>query len=198
MKLQFLALRGAGSKLPRWTWWALGGVTLLLLTRKEDAMPDRPPSTGSTQAKRLAQLHPELAKRWKLAAAEYKLRYPGKPQPHLATTFRSRAEQAEAYATGRRGIPGEKRITNAKPGESLHNYLPALAFDVFFPTPIDQVGYGDDGLFILFAQIAKGYGLAWGGDWPGFKDRPHFEPPNYSWRDAAAGRTPRFPPLRQT
>lgn len=151
-------------------------------------MPDRPPSTGSTQAKRLAQLHPELAKRWKLAAAEYKLRYPGKPQPFLAQTFRSREEQARVYG----------KYSNAKPGESLHNYDPAMAFDVFFPSSTDPSGYGDDGLFILFAQIAKGFGLAWGGDWSGFKDRPHFEPPNYSWRDAAAGRTPRFPPLRQT
>lgn len=189
--LKFLALHGTGRKLPRWTWWALGGVALLLLTRREVAVPEKPtPKTGGSQAQRLAQLHPELAKRWTLAAAEYKRRYPDKPQPFLTWTYRSMEEQDRLYREG--------KYTRVPAGKSLHNYVPALAFDIAFKRPDGTVNYQADekaGLFNLFAQIAKRYGLAWGGDWSGFSDKSHFEPPNYNWQKAAAKIEPSFPPV---
>lgn len=87
----------------------------------------------------------------------------------LVDGYRSHEEQAADYAQGRTK-PG-KVITNAKPGESYHNY--ALAFDVvpieggkaaYNTTKWDQIG-----------KIGKSLGLVWGGDFRSFKDRPHFQ-----------------------
>jgi peptidoglycan L-alanyl-D-glutamate endopeptidase CwlK len=159
-------------------------------------------------------LHPELRKRWNLAAAEYIRRFPNLPRPFLVQTYRSPEQQARLYAVGRakpgelyvvHGLAGQNYsviapslkefpqwsvITNAQPGQSLHNYRPALAFDVAFQD--GKGGYSCSDCFDKFAGIAKFYGLEWGGDWAGFKDRPHFQPPRYTWQMAQAGVEPRF------
>ena len=46
----------------------------------------------------------------------------------IVSSYRSFDSQNELYEKGRRGIIGEKIVTNAKGGESIHNYR--LAFDV--------------------------------------------------------------------
>ncbi|MBI3528387.1 MAG: M15 family metallopeptidase [Betaproteobacteria bacterium] len=73
-------------------------------------------------------------------------------------------------------------MTNAQPGQSLHNYYPALAFDVAFK--VGATLHWEVELFRDFAAAAKGFGLAWGGDWKSFNDNPHFEPPDFTWRRA--------------
>ncbi|WP_051304036.1 M15 family metallopeptidase [Calidithermus chliarophilus] len=189
-------------KLPVWAQVALPlGVLALLSTstarkalQRKPADPAAKPSAvcGRPDSSRSeADLHPELAKRWRLAAAEYRRRFPDLPQPFLTQTYRSCADQNAAYAQGRTR-PGPV-VTNARAGESLHNYYPALAFDVAFQD--GQGGFSCAECFNKFAGIAKFYGLAWGGDWTGLVDRPHFEPPNYSWQKAAQGIPPTFPPL---
>src|SRR5690349_5519581 len=77
-----------------------------------------------------ADLHPELARRWLLASRAYNTANASGPQVFLTQTYRSPDDQAADYAKGRTA-PG-KVVTNAKPGQSLHNYYPALAFDVAF------------------------------------------------------------------
>ncbi len=60
-------------------------------------------------------------------------------------------------------------VTNAKAGESLHNY--GVAIDVQKP----PYGAGTKKIDKSVADVAKTLGFEWGGDWPRFKDYPHFE-----------------------
>lgn len=136
-----------------------------------------------------ADLHPELARRWLLASRAYNTANAAGPQVFLTQTYRSPDDQAADYAKGRTA-PG-KVVTNAKPGQSLHNYYPALAFDVAFKQGAALAW--DIALFSAFAVVAKGFGLTWGGDWKTFRDNPHFEPPNFDWRMANRGEAPQFP-----
>lgn len=136
-------------------------------------------------------LHPEMSKRWELARAEYAAKYPNDPQPFLTQTLRTFAEQEELYKIGR-SKPG-KRVTNAHGGQSLHNY--GLAFDIAFTRSDGKLVWEPLQLFRNFATIAKRYGLSWGGSWLRFKDYPHFEPPKFTWHDAANHKIPTFPPL---
>jgi len=135
-------------------------------------------------------LHPGLSERWRLAQTEFTAAFPGSPKVFLTQTFRNHSDQATDYAKGRTS-PG-KVVTNAKPGQSLHNYYPALAFDIAFK--VGNTLYWDVALFRKFATIAKKLGLEWGGDWKNFKDNPHFQPPKYSWQMAKANVDPTFPP----
>lgn len=79
--------------------------------------------------------------------------------------YRSPARQAELYAQGRTK-PG-KIVTNAKPGESIHQY--GCAFDIVFT----KTGY--EGNWDKIGQLGKSLGFTWGGDFKSIKDRPHFE-----------------------
>ena len=61
-------------------------------------------------------------------------------------------------------------------GESRHNVLPSRAVDVAFLLADGSVSWS--GLLLAkFARLVKAADarVRWGGDWPGFKDRPHFE-----------------------
>ena len=136
----------------------------------------------------LKDLHPELVKRWKLAVEKYAEKYPDAPQPFLTQTYRSPEEQAETFAQGRT-VPG-KIVTNARAGQSLHNYQPSLAFDIAFKK--DRQVYWMMDLFKKFAAIAKRFELEWGGDWTTFQDNPHFQVPHYTWQMAKNGVEPTF------
>ncbi len=82
--------------------------------------------------------------------------------------FRSFKEQNDLYEQGRTK-PG-KIVTNAKGGESYHNY--GLALDVCEIRGRDAIWDCD---WKKIAPIAKGLGWEWGGDWKSFADRPHFQ-----------------------
>lgn len=82
---------------------------------------------------------------------------------------RSYREQDNLYAIGR-SIKGTK-VTNAKGGQSNHNF--GIAFDI---------GVFEEGKYLVesplyntVGEIGKGLGLEWGGDWKTIKDRPHFQ-----------------------
>jgi len=83
--------------------------------------------------------------------------------------FRTYAEQAEMYASGRTKIG--KILTNAKPGTSNHEK--GLAVDLAFQKD-GKLSY-DVNLYGKIVPIAKKLGITWGGDWTGFPDKPHFE-----------------------
>jgi len=90
--------------------------------------------------------------------------------------LRTWEEQAEIFAQGRTK-PGE-RVTNARPGSSWHNFGLAVDLGLF-----DGRAYVDntdrpraEKVYRALAEIAKEYGIEWGGYWRGkFKDTPHFE-----------------------
>jgi peptidoglycan L-alanyl-D-glutamate endopeptidase CwlK len=85
---------------------------------------------------------------------------------------RTYAEQAALYAQGRFGNPG-KIVTNANAGQSWHNF--GLAWDIGI---FDKGKYLDEGEEYDHAgELGKVPDVQWGGDWHGFKDKPHFELP---------------------
>jgi peptidoglycan L-alanyl-D-glutamate endopeptidase CwlK len=124
------------------------------------------------------------------ACVEYQLKYPNAPQPFLTCTYRSNEEQTVLYNqpndgkdNNGNGIIDDKseKVTQAKAGESPHNYNPSKAFDIGFINPITQKL---DWSFVNFKNFAdiiiKIQPLVeWGGDWK-FKDVPHFQRRN--WR----------------
>jgi peptidoglycan L-alanyl-D-glutamate endopeptidase CwlK len=83
---------------------------------------------------------------------------------------RTYEEQAELYAKGRTA-PG-KKVTNARPGYSWHNFGVAWDFVVF-----DAAGQPqwDSLLMERCGRIGEDLGLEWGGSWKSFKDKPHLQ-----------------------
>ena len=117
---------------------------------------------------------PELQSCWENAIVDYRNAHPLDPQPFLTCCFRDKAEQQIDYDQGR-SKPG-KIITNAKPGQSLHNDYPSRAIDVAFKDNTGAVHW-DLKYYQIFAVYMKSHGAHWGGDWKTFKDYPHFEIP---------------------
>src|SRR6218665_1160153 len=118
-------------------------------------------------------LHPDLADSFNLVLAIWLKVYPTLPVPFLSCTHRPDAEQNELYAIGRT-VKG-KIVTNARAGQSPHNYKPALAYDIAFKQSNGQLDWSTD-LFFKYAQLLAGLTrqVDWGGYWK-FKDSPHFE-----------------------
>lgn len=86
--------------------------------------------------------------------------------------FRGAAEQQKAYNQGRT-TPGQI-ITNARPGESYHNY--GLAVDYFLLSANGKTGlWTVNAKWRRVAAIGKSLGFEWGGDWTGFRDYPHLQ-----------------------
>ncbi|WP_376708015.1 M15 family metallopeptidase [Peribacillus frigoritolerans] len=100
----------------------------------------------------------------------------------ISAGYRSLEEQANLFGQGRvYSYKGKNYsnlakpiVTNAKPGQSYHNY--GLAIDFFIVS--------DDGKKAIWtvnskwqrvAAIGKELGFIWGGDWTSFKDYPHLE-----------------------
>ena len=94
-------------------------------------------------------------------------------------TLRTNAEQAALYATGRTK-PGAV-VTNAKPGQSLHNpdaTGKARAFDAVPLLPSGQAAWGNTELVDKMGRIGEACGLEWAGRWRGpLRERVHFQLP---------------------
>jgi peptidoglycan L-alanyl-D-glutamate endopeptidase CwlK len=104
-------------------------------------------------------------------------------------TYRSNKEQAVEYAKGRTTVgvnptkarPLGKIVTNAKPGQSEHNFtLPngtpaSRAFDCV-PLTGGKPMWSDTKTYAIMGGIAKDLGFEWSGDWKGsFKELAHFQ-----------------------
>ena len=87
----------------------------------------------------------------------------------ITSTYRDAESQNALYAQGRTK-PG-KVVTNAKAGQSFHNWK--VAFD-FVPLIHGKPNWDDAALFKKCGEIGKTCGLEWGGDWK-FKDTPHLQ-----------------------
>ncbi|MGE8205356.1 M15 family metallopeptidase [Heyndrickxia sp. NPDC080065] len=93
--------------------------------------------------------------------------------------FRSAKDQDQLYQKGRT-VSGNI-VTNAKGGESYHNY--GLAVDFALKTPSGKIIWDMkyDGNknskpdWYEVVDLAKKLGFTWGGDWPKFKDYPHLQ-----------------------
>lgn len=117
---------------------------------------------------RLSDVKPELAEKCEaiiaLAASEgFTL--------IVTQGYRSVEEQNRLYAIGRRGIKGERIVTNARGGQSNHNHRTAVDFAFVVNGEISW----DERLYQHIGRWAKQVGLNWGGNWKSFKDFPHVE-----------------------
>jgi len=152
---------------------------------------------------RIATLHPKIRQKAldgytyvnnKLLGKGVRLRF--------AYTTRTNEEQNELYAQGRTKLfdsNGKRlgKVTQAKAGESIHNYH--LAFDIvllldkdvdgkFESVSWDMIDFDKDGKvdWLEVVEHFKSIGFVWGGNWA-FKDKPHFEMTfGYTWRTLKA------------
>lgn len=93
----------------------------------------------------------------------------------ITSTYRDNESQDALYAQGRTK-PG-KIVTNAKGGQSAHNYR--VAFDF---VPLNERGeclWNDTKRFKEMGALGKSVGLDWAGDWVSFKEMAHFQVPGF-------------------
>lgn len=88
----------------------------------------------------------------------------------ITSTYRDLESQAAIYAQGRT-TPGSK-VTNAKPGQSFHNYR--LAFD-FCPIVSGKAQWADIELFKKCGSIGESLGLEYAGNWKKFPEYAHLQ-----------------------
>jgi len=123
---------------------------------------------------RVNKLHPKVRNAFKMfiESAEGELGITLRVTHGLRTI----QEQATLYAQGRT-TPG-KKLTNAKPGQSYHNY--GMAVDL-----VRMDGNKADWTYdmVKLQPIAARYGITWGGTFKSLPDKPHFELTlGYHWR----------------
>lgn len=103
----------------------------------------------------------------------------------ITSTLRTEKEQNALYAQGRT-TPGDV-VTNAKFGDSLHNYGVAIDF-----APVDNNGnipWSNKALFTTIGEIGESCGFEWGGRWVSFLDLPHLQyTAGYSLQDFKSGK----------
>jgi len=92
----------------------------------------------------------------------------------ITSTYRDKESQAALFAQGRTA-PG-KIVTNARAGQSFHNYR--VAFDIVplrNGKPVWNTANDDAVLWKRIGAIGKECGLEWAGEWRTFKEFPHFQ-----------------------
>ncbi|MEK0315213.1 M15 family metallopeptidase [Cohnella sp. 56] len=124
----------------------------------------------------VSALHPVVAAKMKTLETEAKARG---IRILITDGFRSSAEQDAIYRQGR-SDPGAV-VTNAKGGQSYHNYGLAIDFalrkkngDVIWDMNYDGNG-NKQADWMEVVAIAKRLGFSWGGDWKSFPDYPHLQ-----------------------
>lgn len=102
----------------------------------------------------------------------------------IGECLRTVAEQEALYAKGR--TTGGAIVTNCKGTSysSMHQW--GVAFDIYLDMDVDGDGAKSDdafnnatGLFDKVGKMGQSIGLEWGGAWKSFKDRPHFQLPDW-------------------
>jgi peptidoglycan L-alanyl-D-glutamate endopeptidase CwlK len=88
----------------------------------------------------------------------------------ITSTYRDAESQNALYAQGR--TTAGKIVTNAKGGQSFHNWK--VAFD-FVPIVNGKAQWMDADLFNKCGEIGESVGLEWAGRWKKFKEMAHFQ-----------------------
>lgn len=89
----------------------------------------------------------------------------------ITSTYRDAESQDALYAQGRTA-PG-KIVTNAKAGESFHNYR--CAVDVVPLVAGKPQWDSSDPIWAKVGMLGKKAGLDWAGEWKSFKETAHFQ-----------------------
>lgn len=128
---------------------------------------------------RIELLHPKLRTEAKEIYADIVKALKGRAAIRFTHTLRTIAEQDALYAQGRTK-PG-KKVTNAKGGQSYHNY--GLAIDICLILDSKEASwdtlkdYDGDKIADWMEAVAifKSRGWEWGGEFKSIKDAPHFQ-----------------------
>ena len=119
-------------------------------------------------SRRIEDLHPDLqalAKRFIAGAAAEDI------DVLIYCTLRDNKAQAELYAQGR--TTKGPIVTNARPGESAHNY--GAAWDCV-PLKNGKAMWGDREAYAKLGRIGETLGLEWAGRWTGkLRETAHFQ-----------------------
>lgn len=136
---------------------------------------------------RIAKLHPSVREEVTKIISECDLTLTGKAKIRITQGLRTFKEQDALYAIGRTK-PG-KKVTNAKGGQSIHNY--GFAVDICLvidgnTASWDTVKDWDNDKIADWYECVKifaKYGWDWGGNWKKLKDLPHFDKRGYNdWK----------------
>lgn len=122
---------------------------------------------------RIAQAHLKIREELKQHYIECNNLLPKGVRLRFAYVYRSIAEQNVLYNQ-------RPKVTNAKGGQSIHNY--GLAFDYVIMLDKDNNGTFETIEWDLkspYHKVVVDYfqskGYEWGGSWKSFKDYPHFQ-----------------------
>jgi len=131
---------------------------------------------------RIVRLHPSVREEMTKIINECNQLLNGRSQVRISQGLRTFAEQDALYNQ-------RPKVTNAKGGQSIHNY--GFAVDIVLiidgktaswdtHKDWDNDGIADwDECVKVFAK----YGWSWGGSWSSFKDMPHFDKIGFNnWR----------------
>lgn len=129
--------------------------------------------------KKIELLHPVLRNEARILFEEANRRLTGRAKMLIVSTLRTFEEQDELYAIGR--TKAGRKVTNAKGGQSIHNY--GLAID--FALLIDGKTASWDDLkdfdgdrkadWLEVVEVFEKAGWEWGGRWKSFTDKPHLQ-----------------------
>lgn len=91
--------------------------------------------------------------------------------PLIYSTYRDNEKQNELYSHGR--TKSGSKVTNAKGGQSMHNYK--LAFDIVNKSTSGIANFNDNKFYEELKNQCSILGFTWGGNWLGFTDKPHVQ-----------------------
>jgi peptidoglycan LD-endopeptidase CwlK len=146
---------------------------------------------------RVAKLHPKIRDEVKTLIDKAEAGFPPNIAIRIVQGLRTFAEQEALYQQGRTK-PG-KKVTNAKPGSSFHQYGLAVDFCLLY----DKDGNGsfetvswdvakdfDKNGLPDWKEVVKVFeeaGYVWGGRWATIVDAPHIQKTfGYTWRQLLA------------
>lgn len=90
----------------------------------------------------------------------------------VTSTYRDSEAQNDLYAIGRTKDVHRKPVTNARAGQSWHNFR--CAWDVV-PVIGGKAVWDDEALWKDVIRIGKAVGAEAGAEWKTFPDKPHFQ-----------------------
>lgn len=131
---------------------------------------------------RISKLHPSVREEVSVIIDECDKALTGRAKVRISQGLRTFAEQDALYKQ-------RPKVTNAKGGQSIHNY--GFAVDIVliidgktasWDTKSDWDGDKKSD-WMECVEIFKKHGWNWGGDWKSFKDLPHFDKKGFSdWK----------------
>ncbi|MDI9309519.1 MAG: M15 family metallopeptidase [Limnohabitans sp.] len=140
-----------------------------------------------TTQQHIQKLHPSVRQEMTKIIEECNKALTGKAKIRITQGLRTFKEQDDLYAIGR--TKAGKKVTNAKGGQSIHNYGLAVDICLIIDEKVaswDTAKDWDNDKISDWYECVKIFarnGWDWGGNWIKFKDLPHFEKKGFSnWR----------------